>query len=64
MKIYFTIYIRKDKYKLWTRRVNTEVEIAIFRGNQLVEETTLLEEIQKNNIRKQEVQKKLEKEDG
>ena len=33
----------------------------MFRGNQLVEETTLLEEIQKNNM-KEQVQKKLEKE--
>jgi len=30
----------------------------------LVEETILLEEIQKNNMREQEVQKELEKEDG
>ena len=33
----------------------------MFRENQLVEETILLEEIQKNNMKKQ-VQKKLEKE--
>ena len=51
------------KDELWTRRVKTEAEIAIFRGNQLVEETILLDEIQKNNIREQ-VQKELEKEDG
>jgi len=37
---------------------------VIFRKNQLVEEATLLKEIQKNNIREQEVQNKLEKEDG
>ena len=30
----------------------------------MVEETTLLEEIQQNDIKKQEVIKKLEKEDG
>jgi len=47
------IKILKDK--LWTRRLNMEVEIAIFKGNSLVEETTLLEEIQKNNMREQEV---------
>jgi len=47
------IKILKDK--LWTRRLNMEVEIAIFEGNSLVEETTLLEEIQKNNMREQEV---------
>ena len=34
----------------------------MFRENQMVEETILLKEIQKNNTRKQEVQKKLEKE--
>jgi len=32
-----------------------EVEIAMFRGNQVVEETTLLNKIQKNNIREQKV---------
>jgi len=31
------------------------VEIEMFRGNQMVEETILLEEIRKNNIREQEV---------
>ena len=40
----------------------TEAEVVIFRGNQVVEETILLEEIWKNNTRKQEVQKKLDKE--
>ena len=39
-------------------------EIAIFKGNQIVEETILLEEIQKNNIREQEVQRELEKDGG
>jgi len=39
--------IKIFKNELWTRRVNMEAEIVIFRGNQLVEETTLLEEIQK-----------------
>ena len=52
------------KDELCIRRVNIEAKIAIFRGNQLVEETTLLKEIQRNNIRKQEVQKELEKENG
>ena len=35
----------------------------MFRENQLIEETTLLEEIQKNNIKKPDVQKELEKKD-
>ena len=52
------------KDKIWIRKVNTEVEIVIFRKNQLVKETILLKEIQNNNIREQEVQKKLDKEDG
>jgi len=52
------------KDELCIRRVNIEAKIAIFRGNQLVKETTLLKEIQRNNIRKQEVQKELEKENG
>ncbi len=36
----------------------------MFRENQLVEETTLLERNQEENTREQEVQKKLEKENG
>jgi len=41
-----------------------KAKIAIFRGNQLVEETILLKEIQKNNMRKQKAQNKLEKKDS
>jgi len=36
------------------RRISIKVEIASFRGNQLVEETILLKKIQKNNMREQE----------
>ena len=43
------------KDELWIRRVNTKMKIVIFRGNQLVEETILLKEIQENNTREQEV---------
>ena len=43
------------KDKIWIRKFNTEVEIVIFRKNQLVKETILLKEIQKNNIKEQEV---------
>ena len=39
------------KNKLWKRRITIEVEIAMFRGAQMVEETILLEEIRKNNTR-------------
>ena len=56
------IKILKDK--LWISRISTEAKIAIFRENQMVEETTLLEEIQKNNMKEQEVQKELEKGDS
>ena len=45
------------KDELWKRRLATEAEIMMFRRNQIVEETILLEEIQRNNIREQEVQK-------
>ena len=51
------------KDELQTRRVSIEVEIAMFRRNQLVKETILLEEIQKNNIKEQEIQKELENKD-
>ena len=47
--------IKMLKDELWTRRVNTKMKIVIFRGNQLVEETILLKEIQENNTREQEV---------
>ena len=45
------------KNELWKIRQTTEVEMAILRGNQIVKETILLEEIEKNNTREQEVQK-------
>jgi len=38
-------YIKILKDKLWIRKVNIETEVVILRGNQLVEETILLEEI-------------------
>jgi len=53
------IKILKDK--LWTRRVNTEAEVVVIRRNQVIEETTLLEKIRRNQNREQEVQKELEK---
>jgi len=42
---------RCSKTSYGQKKVNIEAEIAIFKRNQLVEETTLLEEIQKNNTR-------------
>ena len=38
------------KDELWKRRLVIKAEIVIFRGNQIVKETTLLEKIQKNNM--------------
>ena len=52
------------KDKLWIRKVTTEVEVVIIRGNQVVEKTTLLKEIRRNQTREQEVQKELEKDEG
>ena len=37
--------IKMLKDKLWTRSVSIEAEVAMFRGNQIVEKTTLLKEI-------------------
>ena len=60
-------YNNKDikifKEELWTRRINTEAEIIVLRGNQVVKETTLLDKIRKNYTREQEVWKELEKQD-
>ena len=51
------------KEEMWTRKQIT-VEIEMIRGNQVVEETTILEEIQRNKMKEQEVIKKLKKKDG
>ena len=51
------------KNELWTRRIYTKAEVIVFRGNQVLEETTLLDEIQRNSIREQKVQKELGKDD-
>ena len=55
--------IKMLKNDLWTKRVNTEVEVIVLRENQVVKEIILLDDFWKNNTRKQEVQKELEKED-
>ena len=39
------------------------MEVMLIQRNQVVEETILLEEIQRNNIKEQEVLKKLEKDE-
>jgi len=53
--------IRAD---VFSRNDQVNTKNIQFRRNQLLEETTLLEEIWKNNTREQKVQKKLEKENG
>ena len=39
------------KNKLWTKRVSTEAKVAIFRENQVVEKTTWLDEIRRNQTK-------------
>ena len=50
------------KDEMWTRRQIT-AEVKVIRRNQVVEETTILEEIQWNGTREQKVYKELEKKD-
>jgi len=47
--------IKMLKNELWTRRISIEVRVVMIRKNQVVEETTLLEEIKRNQTREQEV---------
>ena len=49
------------KEKLWIRRIHIEAKVIILRENQVVEETTLLKVIQRNNTREQELLKESEK---
>ena len=49
------------KKRLWTRRVTIEAKVVVIWENQVVEKTTLMEEIRRNQTREQEVQKELEK---
>jgi len=62
-----TINDNKDiqmlKDEMWTRR-QILAEVKMIRRNQVVEETTILEEIRKNKTKEQEVCKELEKKDG
>ena len=50
------------KEELWTRR--TMAEVTMLKRNKTTDNLDLLEEIQRNNIREQEVQQALKKEDG
>jgi len=51
------------KDEMWTRR-QISAKVKIIQRNQVVEETTILEEIRKNKTKEQEVCKELEKEDS
>jgi len=52
------------KDELWIRQMKTKVEVVIIRKSQVIEETTLLDEIQRNKTKKQKIQRELEKNDG
>jgi len=50
------------KDEIWTRK-QISVEVKMIRRSQMVEETTILEEIKRNRMKEQEVCKELEKKD-
>jgi len=50
------------KEKLWTRR--TTAKIMMLKRYKSLEDSNLLEEIQRNNTREQEVEQELKKENG
>ena len=54
--------IQMLKDEMWTRK-QILAEVKMIWRNQMVEETTILEEIRKNKMKEQEVCKKLEKKD-
>ena len=51
------------KEEIWTKR-QIMAEVTLIRKNQKVEKTTLLEKIQRNNIKEQEVVKEFENNNG
>ena len=53
--------IKMFKNELWTRQVSIEAEVVVIRESQVLEETTLLKEIRRNQTRQQNIQKELEK---
>ena len=55
--------IQMLKDEMWTRK-QISAEVKMIQRNQVVEETTILEEIRKNKTKEQEVCKELEKKDG
>ena len=50
------------KKELWTKRMTAE--ITMLKRYKLLEDSNLLEEIQRNNTRKHEVEQELKKENG
>ena len=50
------------KEELWTRR--TTAKITMLRRNKIMENLSLLEEIQRNNTREHEVEQKMKKENS
>ena len=53
--------IKMFKNELWIRQVSIEAEVVVIRESQVLEETTLLKEIRRNQTREQNIQKELEK---
>ena len=54
--------IQMLKKELWTRRMTAE--ITILKRYKLLEDSNLLEEIQRNNTRRHKVEQELKKENG
>ena len=54
--------IQMLKKELWTRRITTK--IMMLKRYKLLEDSNLLEEIQRNNTREHEVEQELKKENG
>ena len=54
-------YIQMLKEKLWTRRMTAEITML---QRNIVENSSLLEEIQRNNTREHEVEQELKKENS
>jgi len=54
--------VKMLKEELWTRR--TTAEITMLKGYKSLEDSNLLEEMQRNNTREQEVELELKKENG
>jgi len=51
------------KKKIWIRKIMI-AEVKIIQRNQVVEETTLLNKIRRNQTKEKKVQKELEKDEG